>query len=230
MRIKNFQLSFLLIFLYSVDLSAQQLDDWVINRKNDKVGSIVFSVGPEYCFSDTKESAFKQNLMENSEISFGFRQRYPSNFGYKATFNYTTITGSDGTNNRSYSFSSKILQLSVQGEYALSFGGSNNKPTANSIYVFFGVGLLRSSANLDYFPRLAYSYKLASNNQFPISAIFPCGLGYQYDLNNTISIGAEFNLKYTLSDYLDGFKPPFPESVSNDILEGLSFTIGYRLF
>lgn len=230
MRIRNLQLLLLLIFLFSFELSAQRRNG-LIGKRNESEGSIILSLGPEYCFPDTKESPFTQNPLNNWEASVGFRQRFPGNFGYKTTISYTSITGTDGDDdNRLYSFSSKLLQFTVQGEYTYNFGGKYSHSKPNSIYIFFGSGLIRSKANLNYNPRADYKYKLEDNNQFDVSVVLPYGIGYQYSFTNSLSIGAEYNQKYTFSDYLDGFKPPYPESVCNDILQGISLTISYNLF
>jgi opacity protein-like surface antigen len=228
---RKFLLSFIFIFLISFFLEAQRRYGF-IDKRSASTGTIIFSLGPEYCFADTKESSLSQDISSNKDFSVGFQIRYPSNFGYKYQINYTDITGSDGSSkSRSYSFSSKIWQISVQSEYAFNWGrSSGHSSPPHSIYLFLGIGLLNCTANLNYSQRANYTYKTNYNNQSDVSAIVPLGIGYQYNFNNNILIGFEYNLKYSVSDYLDGFKPPYPESKSNDILEGISFTVGYKIF
>jgi hypothetical protein len=204
----------------------------LIERSNASTGTIILSLGPEYCFADTKKSPFTQNILSNKDLSIGFRARFPNNFGYKAQINYTTVTGSDGlTEVRNYSFSSKIWQMSIQGEYTFNFGQLfGYSASSNSIYLFLGIGMLNSNASLNYNQRIDYNYKTSQNNETGVSAVVPYGIGYQYDFNNNFILGVEYNLRYSFSDYLDGFKPPYPDSKSNDVLQGFSLTLGYKLY
>jgi opacity protein-like surface antigen len=226
-----FLLSFLFIFLISFFLEAQRRYE-PIDKRSTSTGTIIFSLGPEYCFADTKESTLSQNISNNIDFSVGFQIRHPSNFGYKYQINYTNITGSDGSSkSRAYSFASKIWQISAQGEYAINWGRSfGHSSPPHSIYFFLGIGILNCTANLNYDQRAHYSYITSNNSQSNVSAIVPLGLGYQYNFNNNILVGLEYNLRYSLSDYLDGFRPPYPASKSNDMLEGISLTVGYKLF
>jgi len=224
-------LSSYLILLISFVTEAQRRYG-LIDKRNASTGTIIFSLGPEFCFTDTKATPYTQNILKNKDLSIGFRVRYPNNFGYKTQINYTDITGSDGSSNsRNYSFSSKIWQMSIQGEYTINFGESYRQLSPpHSIYFFLGVGLLNSTADLNYDKRARYLYKTSHDNQYDINKIFPLGFGYQYNFYNNFLVGIEYNIKYTTSDYIDGFKPPYPESKSNDIFEGLSLTVGYKIF
>jgi len=189
--------------------------------------SVIVSLGTEYCFADTKESVTKQSPLKNIDMSFGLRIKYPTNFGYRVNVGYSTFTGSDGASvSRSYSFASKTIQLSAMGEYTLSFGEAyETSSTPNSIYFFAGVGLLNCRANLDYYPKANYQYKADTNN----SPFIPFGMGYQYNFSNNFQLGVEYNVRWSFSDYLDGFKPPRSASKSMDMLQGFSITLGYKI-
>jgi len=216
---KKIVLFFSLIFIFASNLKAQM--------ENETTSTIILSLGPAYCSADTKESPIKQNILNNKDITLGFRMKFPNNFGCRTTFSYITFTGSDGASkSRSYSFSSKAWQLSVVAEYAISIGRSYiSEPSRNSVYFFIGMGLLNCIPKLDYYNRANYQYKTDAN----ISPIIPLGFGYQHDFNNNFQIGVEYNLRWSFSDYLDGFKPPYPESKSRDMLQGFSITLGYRI-
>ena len=231
LRMRKLFLSSLLILLIPITLKAQRRYGQ-IEKSSVSTGAIFFSIGPEYCFADTKKSPFSQNVLNNKDFSVGFKVKYPNNFGYKALINYTTVTGSDGyTEVRNYSFSTKIWQMSIQGEYTFNLGqlfGHSSSP--NSIYLFLGIGMLNSNADLNYSQRIDYDYKTNQDNEIGTSAIIPYGIGYQHDFNNNFVLGVEYNLRYSFSDYLDGFKPPYPDSKSNDVLQGFSLTLSYKLY
>lgn len=226
------RLLFLSAFFLIFHLLNAQRRYGVIEKSNVSTGTIIFSLGSEFCFADTKNSPFTQNLLKNNDLSVGFRVSFPSNFRYKTQINYSNFTGSDGSDgNRTYSFSSKVGQLSFQGEYAFNFGKSQGHSSPpNSLYFFVGVGLLESSANLNFIPKENYSYKTRQDHQIDVSVFIPTGFGYEYNFNNKFLMGLEYNFRYPFSDYIDGFKPPYPISKYNDILEGLSLTIGYRIY
>ena len=224
-------LSFSLIILIPLSLLSQRRYGQ-IEKSNANSGAILLSLGTEYCFADTKKSPFSQGISDNKEFSLGYKAKYSNNLGYRAQINYTTVTGSDGVSeNRNYDFSSKIWQASIHGEYTVNLGQIFNRlDSPNSIYIFLGIGLINTSANLNYYQRIDYNYKTRKNNETDISAVIPYGIGYQYEFNNNFSFGIEYNLRYSFSDYLDGFKPPYPDSKSNDILQGFSFIFGYKIF
>jgi len=200
------------------------------NRKgligHESIGSVIVSLGPEYCFADTKETAITQSPLRNYDISFGIRIKYPTNFGYRVSIGYSAFTGSDGASPaRSYSFASQACHIAAMGEYTLSFGNVyGDRIAPNSVYIFAGMGLLNSRANLNYSFKTDYEY----NTNATVSPFIPVGIGYQYNLSNNFQLGVEYNVRWSFSDYLDGFKPPYPASKSSDVLQGFSITLGYR--
>ncbi|MDP4238211.1 MAG: hypothetical protein Q8904_01905 [Bacteroidota bacterium] len=231
---KRLFLSVLFVLLLLDGLEAQRRNG-LIGRRNTSEEYIIFSLGPDYCFADTKGSPFNESPLNNMDVSLGFRQRFSGDFGpgilgYKAALNYSNFTGTDGSYvQRGYSFKTNVLQLAVQGEYTYQFGKRYSRSTPNAIYGFIGAGVLRSNASLaglnpNNYPKNNYRYKPTY-----IAPVIPYGFGYQYDLQNGFYIGAEFCWRYTLSDYIDGFKPPYPDSKSNDVMDGFSITVGYRI-
>lgn len=45
------------------------------------------------------------------------------------------------------------------------------------------------------------------DNAWRISIAYPVGLGYKYSLNDYFSVGIETGIKFTRTDYLDGYSP-----------------------
>ncbi|MEI7505052.1 MAG: hypothetical protein WCJ61_17395, partial [Paludibacter sp.] len=151
----------LLILLILPSLSAQRRNG-LIGRRSTSISSLTFSAGPGYLFGDTQGSIFNTSnysSVHNYDVSLGFRQRFQNNFGYKASFNFGNQVGDDVGSKmiaRGYSFESQIFQASVCGEYSMKWGGGryrryrNSEP--NSIYGFFGAGVLNSSINYTNLP------------------------------------------------------------------------------
>ena len=229
-------LSVLIVLLFVGGLKAQGGRRGLVDNSGISYSYLTFSLGPEFCYSDTHSDPLKESILNNNDLSVGFRTTYANNLGYKIAFNYTNVTGNDDTYNqaRRYNFSSNVIQLILQAEYFIKIGREYYyRPTPGAIYAFIGGGMLRSSANLnignDF--RGNYLYKtrtVTPNTASDISPLVSFGGGYQYNMNNGFVVGAEVNFRYSFSDYIDGFKPPVGLN-RTDVMTGFSLSIGYLL-
>jgi len=219
---------FIFLFL-NAGLHAQR-GRGLVDKSDETMSYFTLSVGPSFCFADTKKSALSQPITSNYDFSIGYRKLFPSNFGYKFAFNYSNYSGFDTlsvTSTRNYHFTTNVMQLALQAEYHIKIGRTYYyKPTPNSIYLFLGAGVMKSKANLEINQLRNYDYKINTDFYAPV---IPFGIGYQYNLKDKLSIGAEMNWKFPLTDLIDGFSPPYPESKSNDIIGGFSITLTYLL-
>jgi len=239
---KKLLLPVLIVLFFNGGLHAQR-GRGLVDKSDESTNYITFSIGPGYCLADTWGPVLEESPLENYDISIGFRKIYASNFGYKLAVNYSNFTGDDdykgSTHNRFFKFNSQVTQLSLQGEYHIKIGRAYYyKTTPNSIYGFVGIGYLYSNANLkqDTIPR-GGDYKF--NKNYP-AVVFPFGIGYQYNIKEKFLIGAEFNGRYPLSDFIDGFSPiilddvtkkvnPNNGSHNNDFMGGFSITLTWLL-
>jgi len=223
-------LSVLFVLFLIGGLQAQR-GRGLVDKSDESTSYLTLSVGPSFCFSDTKLIAYTEPLLKNFDLSIGYRKLFSNNFAYKIAYSYNNYTGRDTistSSTRFYSFSTSVMQLGINVEYFIKIGREYYyKPTPNAIYLFLGAGVLRSKANLSQNePRGDYDYKI---NKYNYAPVIPFGFGYQYNFNNKFLLGAEVNWKLPLSDYIDGFSPPYPESKSNDILSTFSVTFTYLL-
>ncbi|MHB8258939.1 MAG: DUF6089 family protein [Bacteroidia bacterium] len=163
-------------------------------------------------------------------INAGIRYKRVSPFGFKAMLTYAMVSGSDAltTNeirhNRNLNFRSPIAELSFQGEYyplsekrktLYSLAGLKSKKTKKKFapYIFVGVGLFF------YNPKEELAGKWYSLRKYhvegqglpggpkqynDVSICIPMGLGFKYVVNKRWSVGAEFGLRKTFTDYIDG--------------------------
>lgn len=228
---KKILLTFLLVLLFSAGMEAQRRNG-LISRRGNSNGSLVLSIGPNYSFADPDCSKgffgpmLNQSLLSNYDISIGFRQTFSNDIGYKASISYDNFTGEDIKNPRGYSFVTSAYQFNVQGEYSYNWGKRYGRSTPNALYGFLGLGALYSIADLKY---SSYNGSYIHKPKH-LSPVIPYGFGYQYNFNTNYYIGAELKMVYTFSDYIDGFMPPTPQSNSNDIINGFSITLAYRIF
>ena len=213
-----------------------QLRNGLIGQRTQSVGSLVFSFGPSYCLADPDCSkgifgtVANQNMFQNLNMSFGYRNTFSDELSYKIALGYDKFTGNDIKTDRNYSFKTSAIQLTWQGEYNYHFGKRYRRRLPNNIYGFLGLGIMSSNANLTRpTPETRTYYGDIRYKQYDVTLVFPYGFGYKYDIDEKFSIGSEFCWRYTFSDFLDGFKTPYPASKSNDMLEGFSLTLSYKL-
>jgi hypothetical protein len=231
---------FIVMFALS-GLQALPRRGLVRNQRNGQAGSLFFSFGPNFCFADPDCSKgflgpiANQGLLENEEVSLGYTQDFTENLSLRGMLSYDNFTGSDITSARKYSFKTSAFQFEAIGEYSYHFSLArryrNNTP--NSIYGFLGIGAMSIDAKLNrpmiggVYPYDSWGYVFKPKS---IAPVIPYGFGYSYQMSPEFSMGLEFIWRYTFSDQLDGFKPPLPSSVSNDVLQGISITMAYKIF
>lgn len=229
---KKIFLFIILVSSFLVELKAE-LPNGLINSKS--VSYFVVSLGPNYCFADADNSkamlgpVLNQSPLKNWDISVGYRRKFDSNLGYKVALSFDNFTGNDIKSPRNYSFQSNMLQLTVQAEYSINFESGCNCKTPNSIYGFVGTGVMGSKANLVRHgiqdDMSGYQYKT-----YDFAPVVSLGAGYLYHITNSLVLGAEYKMEYPFSDFIDGFKPPFPASNTNDFIQGFSVSLSFKIF
>ncbi len=229
---KKIILSIVLISTFSSGLKAE-LPNGLINTNSDSY--FVISLGPNYCFSDANNSKpilgpfYNQSPLQNWEVSVGYKKKFHNNIGYKVGLSMDNFTGNDmpiPNASRSYSFQSNLIQLTVQGEYSIIFETDCFCKDPNYLYGFTGTGLMASNANLNTSNLIIGTYKYKKNDIAPVVFL---GIGYLYHFSNKLAIGAEYKIEYPFSDYIDGFKPPFPISTFNDLIQGFSVSLNLKI-
>ncbi len=226
---KNGLICFLIILFFLPESNAQRRNG-LIGRRLESTGSLILSFGPTYCIGDQFGFPLNKSLsggLHNIDFSLGFRHRFTGNYGYKATFAYNNFAGDDKGNPREFSFTSNVFQLTIQGEYAKFFGKKYGRSTPHSLYALVGLGIMNSNANLVYDPERRGNAG-DTTKETDTAPLIPLGLGYQYAIDQKMSLGAEGTIQYTFSDFADGFKTK--NSKSNDIFVGLVFTFQYKIF
>jgi hypothetical protein len=230
-----FIILFFLILL--PDLGAQRRRGFMSLRNrtfNRATGSIIASVGPSFCIGDPYASIFKEtfnNGVHNYNASLGFRHWFPNNFGYKGTFTYANYAGSDKVDKfhggLPYSYVSNYFEASIRAEYAIKFGSRWGRIPPFAVYGFIGGAYLNSIVKFPQFDNNGGSINSAPGSPYNSGFAIPFGVGYQYEYNKYITIGAELMAKYSLTDFVDGYSS---SKTSNDLIYGVSFTIGYKIF
>jgi hypothetical protein len=162
---------------------------------------------------------------------FGFGVRYKTNryWAAKADLVYAQVNGDDKLtkepfrNNRNLNFKSPIVELSIRFEayFTKEQGGHlyrlknvhGMKRKDIQAYFFGGIGGFWFNPKGKYIDGNWYALRpLGTEGQglpggpkaySPVSVCIPMGLGMKYGIDQKWSIGLEYGLRYTFTDYID---------------------------
>lgn len=172
------------------------------------------------------------HLMKDLEISLtrpmvggGYRYKLSPTMAIKGNLCWARLAGNDqltqepARNNRNLTFRTNIWELSGQFEYSIieekvrTRYSRRSKKFPLNIYVFGGVGLFYFNPKAKYTDEKWYALKPLSTEgqglggpgksyslvQFTI----PLGIGIKYPINREWSIGFEYGMRKTFTDYID---------------------------
>lgn len=154
---------------------------------------------------------FDQIMSANSVISVGFHQSLAERWAYKVAVHSGIYDRSDDN----YAFRSSVFEFTGRIEYNIF---TAYYPKVKSLYLFGGLGFLYSGYITD---RLITPPMVES----AIAPVIPLGIGYKHELFDRFSLGAEFDLHYSLSDMLEGKKGGMP----HDAFSTLSLLVSYQI-
>lgn len=170
-------------------------------------------------------------------LTTGFRFRIIEKVSVKLSFNYGFLHASDGVGSnesRDYAFSTSLIEPLLTGEYYIL------KNSAESSYRFVkGSGFFGSF--LDKSDLYVYTgfgpaiYSVKGNDQLEpvmekssgVTAVIPLGLGINYLISPTTLVGMDIGIRYTTTDYLDGYTSQY--SKSNDVYSFITFVFTQKL-
>lgn len=197
----------------------------------------LFGVGFCNYFGDIGGSASSNNWFGLRDLSIkstrpsfylGARYKIRPNIAVKMNLMYGFIAGDDegGKNNdRGFKFSTSMFEPSFQAEYSLiseeqrrrsgamfNKKGMMNNYSQINLYLYAGIG------GVFFNPKVNDAMKLSANydpNHSKMGIVFPAGLGVKYVISQKWSVGAEFGIRWTTTDYLDGYTSSY--SKANDL-------------
>ena len=220
---KKIFILFTLFLLFSSGLEAQRRSGLFGHRRGSNGSTYLFTALSPYsafCLGDMDGWYNGSNFMG----SLGMRHIYSNNFGYRATFSYGSFQGkdTDPLGYRNASSAAKVLELAAQAEYVIWGGPYSQNSNPNSVFIFGGIGVLNSSANA-----ISRGVQLPSSNI--ITPFIPIGVGYQYDINDTYSVGAEVGGHLAFSDMVEGYNPHVSGNKFNDVVAYFAFTFTWKI-
>lgn len=174
-------------------------------------------VGTSFYIGDLSHST----IFSECDITGGiiYRYNFTPRIALKANIMFAKVHASDAKSNGSYernlSFKSPITELSVQAE--INFLRLYNQKGYNrfSPYVFAGVAVFSFNPQTEYQGKTYDLQPFGTEGQGLIpntknyalcSFAIPFGIGLKVNIGRYVSIGAEWGMRFTCTDYLDDVK------------------------
>lgn len=212
---------------------------------------VLTGVGPSYLFGDVGGNKDTKGLINKTDFivaqtkymfSINYRYVFQNNVGVKVSSLFGKFEGSDvGSRNeaRGFDFSTNLSVFATHLEYNIIGGENASYWTPHKLYAFVGAGVMISNVDFNSknpkrptdshapnavetpLPLGGYNAKMIS-----VSPSFPIGGGYEYELTPIFSIGLEYVIHTSFSDYIDGVSTI--NSKRKDYLMNLDLTLTYR--
>lgn len=151
------------------------------------------------------------------------RVAFRGNFAFARVFGDDELAGNDGRRNRNLHFRSNIIELSAQAEYYFltedirsiyRIRGMRGKSGSNLAgYIFGGIGVFNYNPqardsegdwiNLRELNTEGQGLPDAPDPYSRFAVSFPMGVGFKLAVNRQLSVGVEYGLRFTTTDYLD---------------------------
>ncbi|OIP82297.1 MAG: hypothetical protein AUK44_07895 [Porphyromonadaceae bacterium CG2_30_38_12] len=251
---RNLYILFLLTMI--LDFSNAQSRNGLYSFSLPGKSSIVLTgIGPSYLFGDVGGNKDAKGLFSKTDFnvaqtqymfSLNYRYIFQNNISIKASTLFGKFNGTDtGTRNdgRGFAFNTNLAVLALHVEYNITGGEFADYDTPHKFYVFGGFGAMISKVNFESaFPFRDNGPYIDSHGSHAVliptstggyavkmttvTPAFPFGLGYEYDISSNISIGFEYVVHASFSDYLDGISTGY--SKNRDYLMNLDMILTYK--
>lgn len=227
---RNYFLIYLCLLMTSASITAQNLEAG-------------FFLGASNYQGDLQPTHF---LFGETKIAYGGFIKYPvlDYLSLRGSITKGTISGSDlnsnvnsGRRGRNLSFRSDILDFGVQAEFHLLTLIYGEKKII-SPYLMGGVNGFTFNPEAFYIDRFYALAPLGTEGQFleesgvspykRLQVSIPAGIGIELKISEYNSIGLEFGIRKTFTDYLDDVSGSFPDLTQLAELDPLAATLSYR--
>ena len=182
---------------------------------------------------------FKDIIISQTRFntSVGMRYRIYETFSVKASFSYGMLHASDETGSnvdRAYEATTSIIEPSVTAEYYFiknkaegSYRFSKGQRIFASFFSMFDAYVYAGVAPVFYNVKPNDNLAAVIEKDGGVGLAFPVGLGANYVLSPNVMLGIDLGLRYTTTDYLDGYTSQY--SNSNDVYYFMTFVFTYKL-
>ena len=188
-------------------------------------------------------------------VSIGMRYRITRKIAASVHFNYGMVSGNDNTTEepsrryRNLSFRSTILELAVQIEPALMKETTGHRYRLKGVkgrrwlgintYPFIGIGVFYFNPKAKYNGKWYALQPLGTEGQGEFqtrkkysrfAVAIPVGIGFKYWYNRKWSVGFEYGVRKTFTDYIDDVSTTYvDEAFIRDAADGVNSDIAVEL-
>ncbi|MEO1262933.1 MAG: DUF6089 family protein [Bacteroidota bacterium] len=176
-------------------------------QENWEIGA---SIGATNYLGDLVEPAF---TFAQSKIAYSthLRYRWKDHLNFRSNLLIGKLVGDDDnyqiSPERGASFESSLIELTLLFEYnlfALPTSGEGNFVERISPYGFLGTGFSLINPSVQFDASTPEIDRDLAEDYADIQPIIPIGIGVKYNLAKNLTVGLEFGMHYTFTDYLDG--------------------------
>lgn len=183
----------------------------ISNAQKSEIGGMV---GTSFYLGELNPTSLFANIQPCGGIIY--RYNFNPRFALKANLLFAEVQASDYDNNNQYarnlSFRSPITEISTQLE--LNFLNLYNIPARNHFapYIYLGLSIFSFNPQAEYEGRFYDLQSLGTEGQglegqkdpySLVSIAIPFGIGVKWNVGKYVSLGAEWGMRYTFTDYLD---------------------------
>lgn len=199
-----------------------------INNSNAQRSELGIIAGGTYYIGDINPYYHFANIKPAGGLLY--RYNFTNRLTLKANFIYGNIASSDNSigyyNWRQLSFKTSIYEFSPQLEINFLPYQIGNDKIPVSPYIFGGISVFKfnpkssDGLNLHSLSTEAQGTSLSSQYQYSlITFAIPFGMGVKRNFGNYISIGAEWGMRKTFTDFLDDISGSYPNKIklSNEV-------------
>jgi len=212
---------------------------------------VLTGIGPSYLFGDVGGNKDTRGLLKKTDFiaaqtkymfSVNYRYVFQNNVGFKASALFGKFEGTDygsRNENRGFDFSTNLSVFAMHLEYNIIGGENAEYWTPHKLYAFAGVGVMVGDVDFNSKNPFRTTDSHASNavitnltsggynaKMLTVTPAFPIGGGYEYELTPAFSIGLEYVVHASFSDYIDGVSTSY--SKQKDYLMNLDLTFTYK--
>ncbi len=194
-----------------------------LHAQRNEIGPFL---GTSYYLGDLNPS--KHFLLTKPACGLVYRYILNQRWALKMSGLYGSVEGSDAkakfNEKRNLSFKSPLFEVSSQIELNfLPYATGNKEKNYFTPYIFAGISVFSFKPKAKYNgtwynlqPLGTEGQGTSSSGVKPYSLMkvsFPFGLGFKYSIGDNISIGAEWGIRKTTTDYLDDVSTTYADPV-----------------
>lgn len=227
----RYVIGFIVLYSIFIEIAYAQTNVWRKNRKEYLFGFGATNFLGELGGADQIGTNGLKDFDWPSvrpDFMIGYRYRLSRQSALKTNLYYVRLAGNDKwtkepfRNNRNINFRSPVFELSTQFEYSVVRERPGHIYNLKGVrgwryiqintYFFAGIGVMyfnpRGKYEGDWYSLRPLSTEgqglIETRKEYsPVQLVIPFGVGFKYAINKDLSVGIEYGIRKTFTDYID---------------------------